>query len=123
MEPSRAITELRALRAETDTPATRKNSPEHKAWKAKVDAVLTRSLGADSATLKQFRELQYLIGVYTGGPGEAERDARYFAGRVDEAAGLIDAAIYELGLLTGDNIADAAETKSASAAGELTGAL
>jgi hypothetical protein len=53
-------------------------------------------LGSDSETLRGFRELRYYVGVWSGAPGEAEQDARYFAERVDEAAALIAAAIYQL---------------------------
>lgn len=99
MRPEQAIRELDALRREAEAPQIRRPTPEHKAWKAKVQAVLARSLGDDAAVLREFRDLRYHVGVWTGAPGEAEQDARYFAGRVDDATALIDAAIYELGLL------------------------
>jgi len=47
----------------------------------------------------EFRDLRYHVGIWTGAPGEAEQNARYFAKQVDHAASLIDAAIYERGLL------------------------
>ena len=99
MRPERAIDELGALRREADAPEIRRSTPEHRAWKAKVQAVLARALGDDAPVLREFRDLRYHVGIWTGAPGEAEQDARYFAKRVDHAAGLIDAAIYELGLL------------------------
>ncbi len=68
------------------------------------------ALGKDSETLRSFRELRYHIGVWTGAPGEAEQDARYFAGRVDHAAGLIDAAIYQLELQGNPDEGDSAVT-------------
>jgi hypothetical protein len=98
LEPRRAVEELRNLRAQADTPDVRLNGPEHKSWKAKVVAVMENSLGRDSATLRQFTELRYSIGIWSGAPGEAQRDAEYFAKRVRDAAGLLDAAIYELEL-------------------------
>jgi len=104
MRPRQALQELTALREAVREPAVRRSTPEHKAWKAKVDAVISRALGETSAVLKQFRDMSYHVGIWTGSPGEDERDARYFAGRVDDAAGLIDAAIYELGLLEGDEL-------------------
>jgi len=99
VRPERAIDELGALRREADAPEIRRSTPEHRAWKAKVQAVLARSLGDDARVLREFRDLRYHVGIRTGAPGEAEQDARYFAKRVDHAASLIDAAIYELGLL------------------------
>jgi hypothetical protein len=79
-------------------PEVRREGPAHKAWKAKADALMESDLGSDSETLRGFRELRYYVGVWSGAPGEAEQDARYFAERVDEAAALIDAAIYQLEL-------------------------
>lgn len=96
--PERAIEELRKLRVEADRPEVRTDGPAHGAWKAKVDAILTATLGKDSETLRKFREVSYHIGIYSGAVGEAERDARYFAEGLARATGLIDAAIFELEL-------------------------
>jgi predicted nucleotide-binding protein len=96
--PGRAAEELRRLREQAGNPEVRRSSPEHKAWKAKVDALMEGALGKESQTLHSFRELRYHVGIWTGVPGEAEQDARYFAERVDDAAALIDAAIYQLNL-------------------------
>lgn len=100
VKPERAIAELRSLRAQVDNEAIRRSTPEHKAWKASVAAVLRRSLGDNSDTVSKFSSVSYHIGIWSGAPGEAERDAKFFAKRVDDAAALIDAAIYELGLLS-----------------------
>jgi hypothetical protein len=70
---------LRKLRDQADVPEVRREGPEHDSWKAKVDTVMQRALGRDSETLRKFRDLRYWIGIYSGAPGEAERDARYFA--------------------------------------------
>jgi predicted nucleotide-binding protein len=96
--PERAIEELRKLRNQAGTPEVRGDGPEHDAWKAKVDAVMKAALGEDSETLHEFRDVRYRIGIYSGAPGEAEEDARYFASKVDRAAAFIDAAIYQLEL-------------------------
>ena len=98
MEPQRAARELRKLRDQADSPEIQRSGPQHKSWKAKVDAVMQGGLGHDSETLREFRDLRYGNGFYTGAPGEADKDARFFAERVGDAAGLIDAAIYELEL-------------------------
>jgi predicted nucleotide-binding protein len=98
LEPVRAAQELQKLRDEAESPEVQREGPEHEAWKAKTVAVMQGGLGRDSDTLHKFREMRYHVGIWTGAPGEEERDARYFAIRVKEAAALIDAAIYELGL-------------------------
>jgi predicted nucleotide-binding protein len=95
------VEELRRLHAEADQPEIQRSGPEHKAWKAKVAAVMQASLGDDSATLHKFNDLRYTVGVWSGAPGEAERDAQYFAKRVMDAAAYIDAAVYQLELQYG----------------------
>ena len=102
MKPEAAIEELRKLKQQTsEDPQVQAATPQHKEWKAKVVAVLERTLGADSSTVQQFKELRYDIGIWSGAPGEAEQDARYFRERVQDAAALIGAAIYELELSAG----------------------
>lgn len=98
MEPKRAADELGKLRAQADTPEIQREGAEHKSWRAKVIAVMRDGLGPDSETLREFQNLRYHVGVWTGAPGEDQRDARYFARRVKDAAGLVDAAIYQLEL-------------------------
>lgn len=98
LDAGRAASELRKLYAEASDPEVRRQGPAHETWKAKADAVMERSLGRDSQTLHEFRDLRYHVGIWTGAPGEAEQDARYFANRVDDAAALIEAAIYQLEL-------------------------
>lgn len=112
MNAEKAIHALRRLRDEAKLADVRRPGPEHKSWRARTSAVLARSLGDDAGVVREFGDLRYHVGIWTGAPGEAEADARYFAARVDDAAGLIDAAIYELGLLGSDE----------PAAGEFTGA-
>jgi predicted nucleotide-binding protein len=110
VQPGRAADNLRVLLAEANTPGVRRDGPEHTSWKAKVDALLRASLGNDSETLRQFRDLRYYIGVWSGAPGEAEQDAEYFASQVDRAAGLIEAAIYQLDLEAGEGTSAVVET-------------
>lgn len=101
MHPSRATAELRKLLEETSSAEVRRDGARHDSWKARVEAVMAASLASESATLKRFRELRYHIGISTGAPGEDDENARYFAAQVDRAAGLIEAAIYELDLTYG----------------------
>lgn len=107
MNPLIAITQLKALadQARTD-PAIQSSTPAHQAWKAKSEALLVRSLGNNSSTLKAFREVSYSIGIWTGSPGEAAQDAAYFRDAVATGAGLIDAAVFELELSTDDTSTD-----------------
>lgn len=104
MKPERAIRELEALKSEAVQSEILQDTPEHKRWKASVVAVMDASLPSTSATLSQFTAIRYYIGVWSGSPGERESDARYFAARVADAVALVDAAIFELGLLGEDDI-------------------
>jgi predicted nucleotide-binding protein len=112
LDPDRAANELRKLRAEAGEPDVRRTGPAHKAWKAKSDALMEAGLGRDSETLRSFRDLRYHVGISTGAPGEGEEDARYFAKRVDDAAALIDAAIYQLDLQTSGQDVPVTSTRS-----------
>jgi predicted nucleotide-binding protein len=96
--PDRAIEELRKLRDQAGTPEVQREGPEHAAWKAKVNEVIKSALGNDSEMLREFSNIRYHIGIYSGAPGEAEENAKFFASRVDRAVALLDAAIYLLEL-------------------------
>jgi predicted nucleotide-binding protein len=99
MKPERALVELRALRAAAEDPEVRRPGAAHDTWKAKAIALLRNALGAESPTLERFADFRYHIGIWTGAPGEAERDRQYFSERVTRAAALLDAAIYEVDLM------------------------
>ena len=98
MNAQHAIRELRKLREEADHPVTQCEGPRHNEWRAKVRVVMQRALGKDASVLRDFQEIRYSIGVYSGAPGEDERDREYFADQVKTAVAYIDAAIYELEL-------------------------
>ena len=105
MQPTRAVRELLKLvnDAQND-PRVRAATPTHEQWKASVRAVMERALGTDASVLRDFNDVRYHIGVYTGAPGEAEADAEYFAAQVDSALAYINAAVYELNLTEGDPV-------------------
>jgi predicted nucleotide-binding protein len=105
MKPGIAIAQLQKLKEEAELPEVRASTPAHESWKAKVEAILAASLGKDAPVLEKFKNVSYWIGIYTGAPGEAERDAAYFANAVSEAVGLIDAAIFELELTEPEPVA------------------
>ena len=106
MSGALAIEKLQTLVTEvSDEPAIREDGPRHQKWRASVDAVLTNSLPAKSQTLERFREVSYHIGVWSGAPGEAEQDRLFFAGQVDEAVAIVEAAIFELTMvIEGDSV-------------------
>jgi hypothetical protein len=100
MRPDRAIAELTELKRQADNPEVRRHGPNHERWKSSVLAVMQHALPSTSSTPLAFSGVRYSIGIWSGAPGESEQDARYFAEQVSHAVGFIDAAIYELGLLT-----------------------
>lgn len=99
MKLDRALTELAALKEAAATPEVQREGAAHDAWKAKVIVVLRQALGERSTTLERFTDIRYHVGVWSGAPGEAERDRQYFAEQVTRAAALIDAAVYEVELM------------------------
>ena len=105
MKAEVAIAALLTLKQQAvEDPKVQAPTPTHDEWKAKATTVLVRGLGRESATVEQFMELRYSIGVWAGSPGEAESDAHYFRGAVQQAVALIDAAIWELELETGSSL-------------------
>lgn len=102
MKPEIAAAELRALVEEADDTDVQRSGPASGRWKAKSEAVMGAALGSDSATLAKFRDMRYSVGIWTGDPGEDARDARFFAARVQEAAALLEAAIYEIELTSAE---------------------
>jgi predicted nucleotide-binding protein len=105
MQPRYAVRELlRLINDAQNDPRVRAATPMHEQWKASVRAVMERSLGTEASVLRDFNDVRYHIGVYTGAPGEADEDAQYFAAQVDSAIAYINAAIYELNLSEGDPV-------------------
>jgi predicted nucleotide-binding protein len=98
MSPEWAIRELEKLKEESGSPEIQHEGPANDRWKAKVRTVLERALGPGSSVLRDFQEVRYTVGVWTGSPGEDERDRQYFAQQVKSAVAYVDAAIYELKL-------------------------
>ena len=103
MRPQAAISELEALQAEAQAdPGVLQRGGRHGAWMSKVEAVLTRSLGAQHATTKAFREVTYGLSMWSESTPQSAWERAFLAG-VSNACGRIDAAIYELGLLSQDD--------------------
>ena len=93
MDAGQAIVELRKLRLEALSGDIQRRGPEHQAWKAKVDVVMLGGLGPDSETLSKFRKIRYETYVF-----DTHHNETYFKARMQDAVGLIEAAIYELEL-------------------------
>jgi len=96
------VTELETLQAEAANPASIRAEPGFTTWKAKVDAALVRAHGPDHLSVKAFRDIRYNPGVYVSGSGD-EPFIRAHRTGVQQAVGLIEAAIYELKLHIADD--------------------
>jgi hypothetical protein len=103
MRPAVAIAELESLKAEAEgDPSALYQGGRSSAWKSKVEAVMTRALGAKHATTQAFRDVNYGLSVWSPSTPDSAFYAA-FAGGLQDACGRIDAAIYELRLLTTDD--------------------
>jgi hypothetical protein len=104
MRPVAAIRALEELKAEVQPPSTSLRSA-HTSWKARVMAVLVRSLGKDHDIVKRYERVRYGLSIVTDRMPQSSFD-QAFLGGVSNACGLIDAAIYALGLEAGDEPVD-----------------
>jgi hypothetical protein len=105
MRPAQAIKELEGLKAEAANPADIRPGEKSGAWKAKVRAVMTRSLGPDNDLIRKFDGVRYSPMIFSDATPRSTFD-KAFASGVLKARGLIDAAIYELRLMGGDEPID-----------------
>lgn len=104
MNPKRAVLELRALRVEADVLALKGPGPDHERWKASVSAVMQLALGRTADVLFKFQSVAYRPRFAFTGSDARERTARFFYQSVHEAAAFVDAAIFELGLMSEEEI-------------------
>jgi hypothetical protein len=103
MKPAVALAQLAALRVQAESsPMELYPEGPRAEWKAKVEAVLTRSLGAKHHTTEAFRQIQYGLMVLFGDTPASEWHAAFREG-LSRAIGYIKAAEYEIGLLTLDD--------------------
>lgn len=103
MNPSLAIRHLEDLadltRGDSDL---RYNADALLAWKTKVRTVLVRSLGEDNNVVREFDGIWFSPGIYYEGQPEME----FVRARIDgmaTARGCIEAAVFELGLSSGES--------------------
>jgi hypothetical protein len=103
MHPEVAIQRLKELKAEAANPVQMYRTGDRgEGWKSRVRAVVARSLGPGNDLVSKLDENSYgLSAWFAGTPERAWVDA--FARGVNTAVGYIEAAIYELELLQGDD--------------------
>lgn len=119
MRPAVAIDRLEKLKAEAEESDRLLRMPTAiESWKARVRLVFVHALGAENNIVNRFDRVRYTPGIVTSGtagqPGQVRlifgQERSYFehAHRrgVGNVLGLIDAAIYELGLAGGDEPVD-----------------
>jgi len=105
MRPAVAIVELEKLKAEAAEPLTLRPPAARESWKGRVRGVMARSLGDKHDLVKRFDAVRYTPGAaWSGMPASVTENA--FTRGVSSAVGLVDAAIYELGLIGGDEPVD-----------------
>lgn len=105
MRPALAIEELNKLKADARTGELLAQPSALVAWKPRVRVILLRSLGQTNHIVTNFDKIRYDVGpIWPGMPDHYAIDA--VKNGVDEAVALIDAAIYELGFIGGDEPVD-----------------
>jgi hypothetical protein len=102
MRTAKAIEALEALRQEAESGEVKGGGKHLTAWQGKVRGVIASSLGPADHLLKSFDEVRYSLGMWSTGTPKYEFDAARHRG-IGHAVGIVDAAIYQLELLTGDD--------------------
>jgi hypothetical protein len=98
----KAIEALSDLKIEAEGQPVMSGGGHFTAWKAKIRGVLVSVLGNDDHLIERFDKVRYSLGMFTERtPASAFDDARRRG--IYDACGIIDAAIYQLQLLTGDD--------------------
>jgi hypothetical protein len=105
MRPAVAIAELEKLKAEAESPMALRGPGVSTSWKTRVRSVLARSLGDDSEIVKRFDRVSYSPGIFTDATPRSYFDEAFVRG-VNNACGLIEAGVYELKLVGGDEPID-----------------
>jgi len=107
MKPAVAIAEFEKLCAEAQG-ADRfyQKRSEFNAWRARARVVLRAAFGEDDVSTRDFDNVRYTVGIWTGASGEAERDARFHQQAVGNAIAVLEAAAYRLRLDAGEEPAD-----------------
>lgn len=102
MRPQKAVAALADLKEEASTNEVAGGGEAFTAWKGKVRGVLVAALGKDDHLIERFDKVRYSLGIWTSStPSSDFREAQRRG--VRNACGVIDAAIYQLELLTEDD--------------------
>jgi hypothetical protein len=98
VQPEAAIEALQALKAQAEAdPLALGEDGRDEAWKGNVRTVIRRGLGENSEHLSRFSEIHYGLLVFSADtPASAWNNA--FIRGLNQALGVIDAAIYDLSL-------------------------
>jgi hypothetical protein len=106
MRPALAIEELTKLKTEAEsTDGFTGHTGDLDSWKARVRLVIVRSLGADNNLVKKLDDVRYgPMVAWSGMPEDSWKNAQRSGVRT--ALGYVDAAIYELGFIGGDEPVD-----------------
>ncbi|MDF2093614.1 TIGR02391 family protein [Knoellia sp. 3-2P3] len=102
MRPALAIQKLQELKDEASNPSGMYADDFGEGWKSRVRGVVARSLGAGHHLVKKLDDNSYSLGFFSSStPDSAFRDA--FTSGVRRACAYIDAAVYELELMQGED--------------------
>lgn len=102
MRPAVAVAELQKLKVEAETLPVAGGGEGFTSWRARVESILTRSLGASHHLVMEFNNVRYGLMMFTDATPKSAWDSARRAG-IRKACGLIDAAIYDLELLQGSD--------------------
>jgi hypothetical protein len=105
MRPALAIEELTKLKVEAEDAGLFRQPSGLESWKPRVRMIFVRSLGEANHLVASFDEIRYSPGIAWSGMDRSYFDSARQGG-VKEVVGLIEAAIYELGLIGGDEPVD-----------------
>lgn len=105
MRPAVAIAELEKLKVEAAEADHFARRAGFDSWKARTRAVFVHTLGADNNLVQRFDKVRYSLGIVTERTTQSQFDQATRNG-VRRACELIDAAIWEIGLLGGDEPVD-----------------
>ncbi|MEU4553500.1 TIGR02391 family protein [Micromonospora violae] len=105
MRPAVAITQLEKLKKEAAEADYFGHKTGLDSWKARTRAVFVRALGADNNLVERFDKVRYSLGMFTDRtPSSAFQEATRRG--VRKACELIEAALWELGLASGEESVD-----------------
>lgn len=94
-----AISKLQWLAFEASNIDIRRQGSEHSRWKTSVEVAISSALPPASMTLRRFRDIEYLLDGQSAPLTGSTIHHIHFGERVDEAVGVIEAAIFEIEML------------------------